>query len=162
MIYRLYLLRHAKAEAGNLHLQDIDRPLAAKGLEDAARLGTWLEAPDYTVCSSALRTRQTYQQLALAGQEAVDFRSDLYHGSPERMLGTLQLSPPQARSVLMVGHNPGVHQLASALASRGSDPLRQSVMLDYRPCTCAVFEFDCASWQEAGPENSRIVDLWIA
>jgi phosphohistidine phosphatase len=184
MTRTLYLLRHAKAEPHSLFKSDFDRVLAEQGRADAIALGGWLfnhptrlrgdeggeSIPhlfDHIICSSAARTCQTLEYLKQgmgeqgAVFENIQYEKKLYHASAETMLGVLRLTPPDAQRVLMVGHNPGISELAAMLASRGDAKLIDDIKLGMPTCTLAIFEFDCQSWQEAGPTNSEIVGFWV-
>lgn len=184
MTLTLYLLRHAEAEPHSLKKDDINRSLTERGMLDTRRSGEYLATQqtisvDYVWCSSAVRTRQTLTALINAYSEAsrpsessareaalhvravgehgsIQFEKKLYHASASLMLETLQLSPSDAKAVMMVGHNPGISELASALASRGDATLIHDVKLDYPTCALSVFEFHCDSWQEISPANSEI------
>ena len=164
MTLSLYLLRHAKAQPGSISRDDFDRPLAEKGLEDAESLGDYFRAEkttfNYAWCSSSLRTTETLKQLALGDGVETDFTRNLYHASAEKMLDVIHLTPPNVKALLVVGHNPGISQLAAMLAG-ADNALSRDVVIRYSPCTCSMFEFNCETWQEAGSENSQITGLWV-
>ena len=166
MTFTLYLLRHAKTVPGRIDLEDFERPLMEQGIEKAQKLKDHLQqeqvAFDHVYCSSAVRTRQTLEHVLPDYAGEVSYLRELYHASAQVMLDTLHLTPPGAAQVLMVGHNPGISQLAVGLARRGETSLVRSIAMGYSPCTCATFQFDCASWQEVGIENSSITGLWTA
>lgn len=123
----LWLLRHAKASAGGAGLADRDRPLTARGRDAAKRIGRHLAErgvrPDLVLCSPSVRTRETLELVAkpLAIELPVDFDSDLYLASEGDLQARIERVPDDAASVLLVGHNPGVAELALRLAVRG-DP----------------------------------------
>ena len=120
---RLMLLRHAKADrpAGTA---DHDRPLARRGREDADRVGAFLAAeglvPDRVIVSSAARTRETGARvLAAAGATPpVADEPRLYEATSDTILAVLA-GAKLAGTVLVVGHNPGVHETAARLAGGG-------------------------------------------
>ncbi|WP_448060401.1 SixA phosphatase family protein [Cellulomonas hominis] len=125
---RLVLLRHAKAEVAG-SLDDHLRPLALLGRRQAAIVGESLAAsallPDHVLCSSAVRTRQTWDLVrANVGHEptSVVVTDGLYTAGVRALLDLLRECDPDARTVLVVGHEPTVSQLAAALASPASDP----------------------------------------
>ncbi len=127
-VRRLVLLRHAKAEVAGA-LDDHLRPLALLGRRQATVVGTSLAAadllPDHVLCSSALRTRQTWDLARAAlGHEptSVVVTDGLYTAGVRALLDLLRECDPDARTVLVVGHEPTVSQLAAALASPESDP----------------------------------------
>lgn len=126
-IKRLVLMRHAKA-AFPLGVEDHDRPLAQRGHNEAPLAGKWLVdhdvVPDFILCSSALRTRQTCtwvcQQL---GEKAPTpkLESGLYAAGPRSMLAVINHVPETVNTLLVISHMPGIQELALRLASRDSD-----------------------------------------
>ncbi|WP_129337793.1 SixA phosphatase family protein [Cellulomonas endophytica] len=125
---RLVLLRHARAEhpAG----PDRTRPLALEGRRQAGAVGGALAAaglvPDVVLCSSALRTRQTWdlvrQGMGAAGAGArLELRDALYESGVAELVGLVTALPPQVRTALVVGHEPTVSEAVAALAGPGSD-----------------------------------------
>src|SRR5262249_9496945 len=123
----LWLLRHAKASTGSDGLADRDRPLNARGRDAAARIGRHLAErgahPDLVLCSPSVRTRETLDLVsaALGADLAIDFDSELYLASELDLQRRVEQVQDSASSVLLVGHNPGVAELALRLAVRG-DP----------------------------------------
>lgn len=122
----LLVLRHAKAvhEAG---LPDLDRGLTERGLRDATAAGETLREagliPDRVLCSAALRTRQTWQQVSAAlgpaaRQAEVSFESSLYDAGAGTLLDAVRRISDQAGIALLVGHNPASHQLVLDLTGR--------------------------------------------
>lgn len=126
----LWLLRHAKASAGGAGLADRDRPLTARGRAAAERIGHHLAErgarPDLVLCSPSLRTRETFElvEKALGTALSAEFDDELYLASERDLQARIQQVSDDAASVLLIGHNPGVAELALRLAVRGdSDAL---------------------------------------
>ncbi|HYX76555.1 MAG TPA: histidine phosphatase family protein [Gaiellaceae bacterium] len=125
-MYALYLLRHAKSSWADPGLADRERPLAPRGRRDAKRIAKHLRqlgvAPELVLCSPAVRTRETLELVrpALAAS-TVALEEDLYGASSDRLLARLRRVPGAVASVMLVGHNPGLHQLALSLASAGNE-----------------------------------------
>jgi len=121
----LWLLRHAKASAGGDGLADRDRPLNARGRDAAARIGRHLAErevhPDLVLCSPALRTRETIELVAngLGAELEIDYEDELYLASERDLRHRVEQVPESVASVLLVGHNPGIAELAQELAARG-------------------------------------------
>lgn len=173
MALKLYLLRHAKAEPHSLQKDDIDRALAERGMQDARRLGKHLAAQqmldiDYVWCSSAVRTRQTFECLKEGIIQAggtfaapVDYEAKLYHAPAQRMLNILHMTPLKAKTTLILGHNPGISELAGILARRGSAALMEEVRNGYPTCALSVYEFDCITWQEIDSTRSAIKHFFV-
>ena len=118
----LLILRHAKSSWADASLDDRERPLNARGRRDAPRMGDLLRdaslVPDVIITSDAIRAHTT----ALAAAEAMGYAGDiiveplLYHASPEDVVPVLQTLPDaNARTVMIVGHNPGLEGLIQQL-----------------------------------------------
>ena len=121
----LWLLRHATAGAGDPGQPDHERPLTARGHDAARALGRHLAergvAPDLVLCSTARRARETLEGVASAQRDdwvVLDER-DVYLASEGELLQRLQRLPDDVRTALLVGHNPGIGELALRLATRG-------------------------------------------
>lgn len=117
----LILLRHAHAEPASTGQADLDRPLSPEGLAEAEAAGRWLAAqglvPDCVLCSPARRTRETLEAvLGVIGyveQRLEDAMLDATSGT----LASLADSHREAERLLLVGHNPGLEQLAALMHS---------------------------------------------
>ena len=116
---RLLLLRHAKSSWDDPSLADRDRPLNSRGRRAATTMGQYLRdhdlAPDLVLCSSAARTRETLERLDLGTAARVLIEDDLYAADASDLFARLRRAPPDAAMVLLIGHNPGVHELAIML-----------------------------------------------
>jgi phosphohistidine phosphatase len=147
----LIVLRHAKA-AQVPGLADRERPLTDRGERDAKRLGDEIRAaglePDVVLCSPALRTRQT-AELAFPEVE-ISYERDIYEAYPEELLELLHRTDPDLGTVVLCGHNPGVHELALGLA--GGDYV-------FRPGAFAVIGVEPA-WEDLWPGQGRLLTHW--
>jgi phosphohistidine phosphatase len=119
-------------------------------------------APEAVLVSSARRTLQTLEALSpLEGNPPVEPMDDLYLAPWEQMLETLRAVPDSVGSVLLIGHNPGLHDLALALAGpeameHGTAPGTQRLAGGYP--TAALAEFSIASaWKALGQGQARLV-----
>jgi phosphohistidine phosphatase len=137
----LVLLRHAKAEAPGT-LPDIKRPLSERGRADAGAVGTWLAdeglRPGLVICSPAIRTRQTWHELAIAmagadphgGAPEVHYEQKLYDGGRTELLDLVHAVSDDITTVLVIGHNPTASDVSVLLrpdhAGGPSDVLRTS------------------------------------
>ncbi|MGQ5260809.1 SixA phosphatase family protein [Micromonospora sp. ZYX-F-536] len=133
----LILLRHAKAEQGSDGTDDAVRPLSARGQADAAAAGAWLARqallPDVVICSTARRTRQTWHQVAMgmtgtppeggpAGpRPSVRYEPGAYDAHPEELLALVRTVDAEARTALLIAHNPGISLLSALLDPEGTD-----------------------------------------
>lgn len=117
----LILLRHAKSDWSGSEA-DIDRPLAERGRAQAPLAGRWLAdrvgRVDLAIVSPAKRARETWELVSAQLAEAPPHRLDdrVYAASAERLLEVIREVPDDAGSVILVGHNPGMEELASNLS----------------------------------------------
>ena len=158
---RLLVLRHAKSSWHDPDLEDHDRPLNVRGRDAAARVGEYLRQegirPDLVLCSPAERARQTLEGLGLglgeAGEagEAVEtsFEPDLYGGRVSELISRVRRVPDTVSSVLVIGHNPGLHELCATLAA---DP---SAVTSFPTAALAELAFG-GSWADLGPGLARV------
>jgi phosphohistidine phosphatase len=152
----LYLLRHAKSSWDDPGLADHDRPLAPRGRKAARQMAVHLRTakvrPQLVLCSSATRARQTYEALsgALAGPVVLSVEDALYGASDAELLARLHEVPDTVSAVLLVGHNPGLQDLALALSGDG-DPMVLTRLGDKFP-TCALVSLEVpTAWDALGP-----------
>jgi phosphohistidine phosphatase len=154
----LYLLRHAKSSWADPTLADHERPLAPRGRRDAKRIAKHLRRlgcePELILCSSAVRTRETLELLRSAvPASAVNIEEDLYAASRDELSARLRLVPDAVVSVMLIGHNPGLQQLALDLASAGDELER----LAARFPTAALATFALAkSWSRLAPADATL------
>ncbi|WP_426595447.1 SixA phosphatase family protein [Cellulomonas sp. McL0617] len=124
---QLVLLRHAKAEHPE-RMEDIQRPLSLVGRRQAGRVGAALAAdglvPDLVLCSSSVRTRQTWElaRSTLGATPDVQFVEAIYYAGPRELLEAVQGVPDDVRTLLVVGHEPTMSHAAAGLAGPDSDP----------------------------------------
>lgn len=158
----LVLLRHAKA-ADPGGLADWERPLANRGLADAAVAGEWLKSeslmPTQVLCSPALRTRQTWAAVVEATAQGglVDHDQRIYQASDQQLLDILREGEDDANSVALVGHAPSVPQLAATLDDGAGDATAREALAEGFPtCTAAVFHVS-TTWADLAPGAARLV-----
>lgn len=158
----LYLLRHAKAERGAGG--DFERELAGRGRRDAPAMGAYMGARDYRpaliLCSPAARTRETLELLQAAlGDIATEFDRKLYLGAAPALLQRLQEVDEAVASVLLVGHNPGLAQLAAVLAPRGDKRALARMREKYPTCGLAVIHLHVERWEQAAAGAGTLTDF---
>jgi phosphohistidine phosphatase len=173
MVRTVTLLRHAKSSREDLRLADIDRPLAERGRADAPRMGQWMArqytskghgiTPDLVLCSPSVRTRETHALIASALPAKIETRFDakLYHAEAARLLRTIQDLPGRVHHVLLIGHNPGFHDLALRLTGAGDRGLRRALAEKFSTCGCAVLSFDVTTWAEVAPKTGTLLH-WMS
>jgi phosphohistidine phosphatase len=159
----LVLLRHAKAETPG-EKPDFERDLAARGRRDATAAGTWPAKhglyPDMVICSPAARTRQTWHQVAVALAQAapehaapqVRYDPGLYEGGRTEVIDALRAVPDDARTVLVVGHNPTMSDVSVLLRPDDADPDWPGL----KTAGLAVHRTD-RSWADTEPGSLELV-----
>lgn len=158
---RLMLLRHAKSDrpAG---LGDHERPLARRGHDDSAVIGRYMAAsglvPDLALVSTARRAQQTWELARPAFARVIAQRDDrrVYEASGGTLLEVIGDIEPDVGTLLLVGHNPGFHDLALRLAGRGSDADLAQLRLEYPTAALVVIAFDAGSWRELREGEGRL------
>lgn len=162
---QLLLLRHAKAvteSPGGDHA----RVLNARGREDAARMGGFLNmkklTPDRVFCSSAARTMETWQLVApeLRSAPQAVFLDGLYLASWKAILNIIRAAPDAANTMLIIGHNPGLEECALALEHKPDSKEERARVADlhekFPTCSLAVFECDIAHWRELATGANKL------
>lgn len=166
---RLLILRHAKSDWGEPGLSDHARPLNARGRAAAVAMGGFMRLhgllPDLVLLSSSRRTRQTLEGLDLPAAGLGEVPLDaLYLAEPDTILAVLREAPAAAAMILLIGHNPGLHELAMALAgdhSLSSDRHISPVSAlaeGFPTATLAEFEID-APWAGLARRGGRLIRL---
>ncbi len=167
---RLLLLRHAKAERDSPSGSDRDRPLAARGRNDATELGAWLVRhqsllPDLVLISTAVRTRETWDIVRRqfsdeTAQGPAEHLPELYGAGPAQLLAIIRSVGPDPERLMIVGHNPGLHDLALRLIG-GGDAAGRAALADNLPTSAlAVIDFAVENWDSiafGGGQLARFV-----
>ena len=158
---RLMLLRHAKAEKAESGMRDRDRRLTARGRDDAARIAAHMVRhallPERVLISSAQRTRETWECMAPAFSASlpVDYQDRLYESGTETILTAIKAAGPSASALLVIGHNPGLHDTARLLlADRGGDA---HALDDGLPTSgLVVIDFADDGWRKLAARSGRL------
>ena len=122
---RLLLLRHAKAEKSEPGTKDFARVLIDRGRKDAAKIGAYMAAhalvPDRVILSPAARTQETWKYAAAAFHPAPAAMSaeKIYDATPHSILAVIKDAPAAAHTLMVIGHNPGLYELALMLIAAG-------------------------------------------
>ncbi|MCH0542501.1 histidine phosphatase family protein [Streptomyces sp. MUM 203J] len=161
---RIVLLRHAKADWSQE--SDHERPLADRGRQDAPAAGRWLAGagitPDLTLCSTAVRTRETWKLVVseLPERPRTLYDERIYEASPGELIALLNEQPDEVRDLLLVGHNPGVHALADALSGQAEgDLLARMNRSGFPTSAVAVVTFE-GSWKSVEHGVGRLAAYW--
>jgi phosphohistidine phosphatase len=161
---RLILLRHAKSDWPDV--ADHDRPLARRGRRDAPVVGRWLGGagyvPDAVVCSTALRARQTWELAsgALASEAggaspSVRYEPRVYQATVLGLLMLVREFPDDGHTMLIVGHNPGLAELAVGLAAPPPTP-----PVAFPTAAVAVLGVP-GPWASAAPGEAWLLDFAV-
>ena len=163
---RLLLLRHAKTETDAPSGKDFDRRLDERGNTDAFALGGWLAKhpplPDLVCVSTAVRAQQTWERvaggIAAARPAAVAHLDELYGAGPGELLAAIRAAAAEDPATLMIiGHNPGVHELALGLIG-GGDAAGRKALADNLPTSgLAVIDFAIADWGDVAFRGGQLV-----
>ena len=167
---RLMLLRHAKTETDAPSGRDQDRRLDERGHKDAAEIGGWIAGhppfPEAVLVSHATRARQTWDLAWEAMKDRVpapqvDVLPELYGAEPGQILETIRSAtvPADPKQLLLIGHNPGMHEIALMLIG-GGDPAGAKAIADNLPTAgLAVFDFDVEDWGDVGYRRGQLAQF---
>jgi phosphohistidine phosphatase len=185
---RLYLLRHAKSSWADADLDDRDRPLARRGRRAAKAMGRQLAAldvrPELVLCSSARRARETLErvqrQLAASGAprgsggtdaSQASHRSDaalpvavepgLYAGDASDLLRRIRAVPDSVETLMLVGHEPAMSQLAGGLAAPDRSEAWRKMRRKYPTGACAELCFRAGRWAEIAPGSGKLLRFLV-
>jgi phosphohistidine phosphatase len=157
---RLLLLRHARAEP--MKADDFGRALTDSGRADARMIGEWIAGSglklDRCVYSGAARARETYEIVAARQPREVEAtqQNALYEATRFLILGLLRELPASARAALIVGHNPGMGEIANLLTGEGVATERLRLASRFPTSALAVIAFDRPDWSDLGPGAGRL------
>lgn len=157
--HRLLLLRHAQAVDSASGVRDHERPLTDYGIEQATAAGGALRSRgvkiDRALCSSATRTRQTWNALGLNAE--VEYTDDIYNAGSDSILELIRLLDEEISTAMIIGHAPGLPTLAAQLAGPGSDQRSLEVINNRYPVTTvSEYEID-GRWSDL--DTGRLV--WL-
>jgi phosphohistidine phosphatase len=164
---RLMLFRHAKTQSDAPSGRDKDRRLDERGCRDAAEIGGWIARnppfPDLVQVSPAVRAQQTWEIAWEAMKDrvpepVVESVDDIYGADPAQLLQAIRMaaaSDPKRR--MLVGHNPGMHELALALAGSGDAAGRKALADNLPTSGLAIFDFDVKDWNDVAFRRGKLV-----
>jgi phosphohistidine phosphatase len=158
---RLMLLRHAKTASTEPGENDRDRKLTGRGRADAPVIGAYMAhhrlVPDLALVSPAVRAVETWDLVAGALPATPRTVKDerIYNASPRR-LSTLVRETRQAASILLVGHNPGLHELAVSLIASGDVDARERLFEKLPTCGLVVIDLPFDDWSKLNAHSGRL------
>jgi phosphohistidine phosphatase len=159
---RLILLRHAKSEKPEGGMSDHARRLNARGKRDAPMIGAYMARhaliPDLVLVSTAERTRQTWERVAAAlpTPPPVVYEERLYNAGAEAIIALVKGTAATARTLLVIGHNPGLHDAARRLIASGDVETRERLSEGLPTSGLAVIDFAGKDWRKLHPHGGRL------
>ncbi len=159
---RLLLFRHAKAERSEPGMEDRSRKLIERGRKDAARIGSYMAThaliPDRVMISPSARTLETWKFATAAFRSAPAGTSveQLYDATPHSILGVIKEAPASAHTLLIVGHNPGLHELALMLVASGDIETREQLREKLPTSGLVIIDFAFDEWAKLHPQSGRL------
>ena len=162
---RLFLVRHAKAEL-SVGRDDYARKLTERGRADAGRVAKALAGrhflPDVLIHSGAARAKRTAEIFAAEWGSKVELEQDarLYDASLTTLLDRTRALRDEHKRVGLVGHNPGLGELAMALTGSGAEPQRHRLAAKYPTGAVAVLDFSIQRWEQVD-RNSGMLALYL-
>ncbi|MGI8525326.1 MAG: SixA phosphatase family protein [Pseudolabrys sp.] len=159
---RLLLFRHSKAEPSQSGERDHTRALTGQGRADAARMGIYLARhnlmPDQVLMSPSVRTLETWASAAAAFRSAPPARPEqrIYDAAPQALFDLIAETPKTTGRLMLIGHNPGLHELASRLIASGDINAREQLREELPTSGLAVIDFAFDGWPDLRPHTGRL------
>ena len=159
---RLLLFRHSKSERPEPGGRDHARTLTERGRSDAETIGTYMArhalVPDRVLVSTVARAQETWKHLATAFRPAPAARSEqrLYNATPQAILDLHKDMPAAAGSVLVIGHNPGLQELAVMLIASSDIEACESLREKFPTSGLAIIDFAFDEWSKLHPHAGRL------
>jgi len=158
-VRRLLLFRHAKATRSGRGIEDRPRALVDRGRKDSATIGAYLVAdaliPDRVLVSPAVRTQETWKFAAPEFRTVIDTHTaeQLYDATPEAIMAVIKQTSALVHNLLVIAHNPGLHELALMLAVSGNATARAQLKEKLPTAGLVIIEFAFDDWRELRPSG---------
>jgi phosphohistidine phosphatase len=159
---RLMLLRHAKAERSLPGEQDRERGLIERGRNEASLIGGYMVThaftPERVLVSPAVRTQETWRCASATFRPAPAAMTveRLYDASAPAILAAIKEAPATANTLLVIGHNPGVHELAVLLIASGDIQTREQLREKLPTCGLVIVDFAIEEWARLHSHSGRL------
>lgn len=159
----IILLRHAKSSWDDPLLDDFDRPLAKRGRKAAKQVGEWLNqhgiTPALVLCSTSARTRETLDLVlpALQAGPEIVYERRLYLADADALLARLREIADDVPNVLVIGHNPGMQDLALTLAPTRMRRERRRLAEKFPTAAVAWFRAGAKRWSDIEPNRTELL-----
>lgn len=157
----LIILRHGQAKNAGISEHDHNRALTSQGRDEAMGVGEILAdnglIPDYVLCSTATRTRETLSELQNSFPEplAVTYSQKIYNASENDLINQVATTPENINRLLLIGHNPGLYQLALVLAKGGDKQMHNELQMQFPTCALVVINFE-GEWRNIIHTHSKL------
>jgi phosphohistidine phosphatase len=157
----LIILRHGQAKNAGISEHDHNRALTAQGREEAMGAGEVLAdinlIPDYVLCSTATRARETFAELQNSFSEPlqVNYSQKIYNASENDLINQIISAPENIKTLMLIGHNPGLYQLALALAKGGDKQMHNELQMQFPTCSLVVINFE-SEWHNIMHSHSKL------
>jgi phosphohistidine phosphatase len=159
---RLLLLRHAKTERSEPGGRDHERTLTTRGRADTPMVASYMArhgyVPERALVSSAVRTQETWKLAVKSFRPAPTSVTDerLYLASPQTILKVVQEAPAEAHTLIVVGHNPGLHELGILLIASGDIEARERLHEKLPTTGLVVIDFAIDDWRRLHMQSGRL------
>jgi phosphohistidine phosphatase len=160
---RLMLLRHAKSEKAEAGEPDRERHLNGRGRGDAPVIGAYMAhhalIPDLALVSPAVRTRETWERIVaeLPNRPRETFEERLYNAGRQGILAVIKETAASVRTLMAVGHNPGLHDLARQLIASGDVEARERLNEGLPTSGLVVIDFAGNDWRKLHARSGRLM-----
>jgi len=158
---RLLLLRHAKTERAEPGESDRDRKLTSRGRTDAPVIGAYMShhrfVPELALVSPVVRAAETWTLVAACFSPAPRVRNDerIYNASADALVRVIR-EAREAPTLLIVGHNPGLHDLAMYLIASGDAEMRERLNEKLPTCGLVIIDFPFDEWSKLRANAGRL------
>lgn len=159
---RLFLFRHAKAVRSKPGTEDRTRALIERGRKDSARIGAYMAAealvPDRVLISPAVRTQETWKFTAPAFHSALEVvtAEQLYDATVDTITAIISETPAEVHSVLVIGHNPELHDLALMKTASGNVNAHKRLKKKLPTAGLVIIDFAFDDWSKLRDQSGRL------
>ena len=161
----IFLLRHAKSSWDDPRLNDLDRPLASRGIKSSKKIGKYLKknklTPDIVYCSSATRAKQTWELVnrIVEKKKNVKYINKLYMANSSDFMDVIKKTDNDFKSLMLVSHNPGIESIAIELSKNENNKFHQIINIKYPTGALAIIKFNLSDWGKINYKKGEIYEF---
>jgi phosphohistidine phosphatase len=161
-VRRLLLFRHAKAQRPEPGMEDHARVLIERGRKDSARIGAYMATnglvPDRVLISPSARTQETWKFTATAfsSTPTAVTAEQLYEATPRAIIALVKEAATEVHTLLVIGHNPGLHELALKLVASGNADARERLQEKLPTAGLVIMDFAFDDWRKLHRQSGRL------